>query len=146
MTTARYFAKAGAKAEKSPPGGGAVTTVVEKRHSRREMSVEDAATAMGIHRKTLVDRLRSAGLPSPRTIIGWSRLLTAARLLDDPGRTVEQVALRLDFPSGTALRNMFKRYTGLRTSEVRENGGVRCVLHAFKRVLAATAAGHHGRA
>jgi AraC-like DNA-binding protein len=111
-------------------------------HSRRDMSVEDAAAAMGIHRKTLVDRLRAACLPSPRAIIGWARLLMAARLLDDPGRTVEQVALQLDFPSGTALRNKFKRYTGLRTSEVRENGGVRCVLHAFKRELAATAAGH----
>lgn len=111
-------------------------------HARRDIGVEEAATAMGIHRKTLVDRLRAARLPSPRTIIGWSRLLMAARLLDDPGRTVEQVALKLDFPSGTALRNMFKRYTGLRTSEVRENGGVRCVLHAFKRQLAAATAGH----
>ena len=65
----------------------------------------------------------------------------AARLLEDPGRTIEQVALKLDFASGTALRNMFKRYTGLRTTEVRENGGVRCLLHAFKRELAAVSAG-----
>lgn len=65
--------------------------------------------------------------------------MIAARLLDDPGRTVEQVALMLDFPSGTALRNMFKRYTGLRTSEVRQNGGVRCVLHAFKKELVGAA-------
>ena len=65
----------------------------------------------------------------------------AARMLDDPARTVEQVALKLDFPSGAALRNMFKRYTGLRTTEVRENGGVRCLIHAFKRELAAVSAG-----
>ena len=65
----------------------------------------------------------------------------AARLLDDPGRTIEQVALKLDFPSGAALRNMFKRYTGLRTTEVRENGGVRCLVHTFKRELAAVSAG-----
>jgi len=110
-------------------------------HARRDMGVEAAATAMGVHRKTLVDRMRAAGLPSPRAIIAWSRLVLAARLLDDPGRTVEQVALMLDFPSGTALRNMFKRYTGLRTSEVRQNGGVRCVLHAFKRELASAGAG-----
>jgi AraC-like DNA-binding protein len=113
-------------------------------HARRDMTVEDAAAAMGVHRKTLVDRLRAARLPSPRAIIGWSRLILAARLLDDPGRTVEQVALMLDFPSGTALRNMFKRYTGLRTSEVRQNGGVRCALHAFKRELEKAAA--HERA
>jgi len=107
-------------------------------YARRDISVEHVASAMGVHRKTLVDRLRAAGLPSPRAIIGWSRLVIAARLLDDPGRTVEQVALMLDFPSGTALRNMFKRYTGLRTSEVRQNGGVRCVMHAFKKELVAS--------
>ena len=110
-------------------------------HARRNITVEEVATAMGVHRKTLVDRLKAARLPSPRAMIGWCRLLMAARLLDDPGRTVEQVALKLDFASGTALRNMFKRYTGLRTTEVRENGGVRCLLHAFKRELSAVSAG-----
>jgi AraC-like DNA-binding protein len=110
-------------------------------HARRDLSVEEVAQAMGVHRKTLVDRLKAAHLPSPRAMIGWSRLLMAARLLEDPGRTVEQVALKLDFPSGTALRNMCKRYTGLRSTEVRQNGGVRCLLHAFKRELAAVSAG-----
>ncbi len=109
-------------------------------HARRDISVEEVAGAMGVHRKTLVDRLRAARLPSPRSVIGWCRLLAAARLLDDPGRTVEQVALKLDFPSGTALRNMCKRYTGLRTTEVRQNGGVRCLMHAFKGELVALAA------
>src|SRR5688572_5404927 len=111
-------------------------------HARRDFTVEDVAAAMGVHRNTLVDRLKAARLPSPRAMIGWCRLLVAARLLDDPGRTVEQVALKLDFPSGAALRNMFKRYTGLKTTEVRENGGVRCMLHAFKRELAAVSAGN----
>ena len=110
-------------------------------HARRDITVEEVAAAMGVHRKTLVDRLKAARLPSPRAMIGWCRLLMAARLLDDPGRTIEQVALKLDFPSGAALRNMFKRYTGLRTTEVRQNGGVRCLVHAFKRELAAVSAG-----
>jgi AraC-like DNA-binding protein len=110
-------------------------------HARRNITVEEVAVAMGVHRKTLVDRLKAARLPSPRAMIGWCRLLVAARMLDDPGRTVEQVALKLDFPSGPALRNMFKRYTGLRTTEVRQNGGVRCLVHAFKRELAVVSAG-----
>ena len=111
-------------------------------HARRDITVEEVAAAMGVHRKTLVDRLKAARLPSPRAMIGWCRLLIAARMLDDPGRTVEQVALRLDFPSGAALRNMFKRYTGLRTTEVRQNGGARCLVYAFKRELAAVSAGN----
>lgn len=108
-------------------------------HARRDLGVESVASALGVTRKTLVDRLNTAHLPSPSAIISWTRLLVAARLLEDPGRSVEQVALLLDFPSGTSLRNMMKRYVGLRSSEVRENGGVRCILHAFKRELMSAA-------
>jgi AraC-like DNA-binding protein len=110
-------------------------------NGRRNLSVEELADALAVHRKTLVDRLNAAGFPSPSSVISWCRLLVAARLLDDPGRSVEQVALLLDFPSGTSLRNMMKRYTGLASTEVRENGGVRCVLHAFKRDLSLAKAG-----
>lgn len=113
-------------------------------HARRNLTVEEVAGALHVHRKTLVDRLTAAHLPSPRAMIGWCRLLVAARMLDDPGRTVEQVALKLDFPSGTALRNMCKRYTGLRTGEVRQNGGVRCIMHAFRRELSGVGAPRHG--
>ncbi|MEP7380155.1 MAG: helix-turn-helix domain-containing protein [Gemmatimonadota bacterium] len=105
-------------------------------NGRRALTVEDVADALNVHRKTLVARLKGAHLPTPSALISWCRLLVAARLLEDPGRSVEQVALLLDFPSGTSMRNMMKRYTGLRPGEIRENGGVRCVLHAFKRYLA----------
>ena len=104
-------------------------------HARHALSVSEVATALGVHRKTLVDRLAAASLPTPSAMIAWCRLLLAARLLEDPGRSVEQVALLLDFPSGASLRNMLKRYTGLRPGEIRENGGVRCVLHVMKRTL-----------
>lgn len=106
-------------------------------HARQALSVADVASALGVHRKTLVDRLAGASLPTPSAMIAWCRLTLAARMLEDPGRSVEQVALLLDFSSGTALRNMLKRYTGLSPREVRENGGLQCVLHAFRRTLAA---------
>ena len=100
------------------------------------ISVRAAAQALGLDRRTLVRRLDRARLPHPRRIAGWCRVIAAARLLDEPVYTLEQVALRLDFPSGTALRNMLRRYTGLRPSEIRENGGTRCVVHLFKREMA----------
>jgi methylphosphotriester-DNA--protein-cysteine methyltransferase len=62
-------------------------------------------------------------------------LMVCARLLEDPGRSVSQVAMLADFPSSTSLRNMLRRYTGLRPLEIRENGGLRCVLHAFKQAV-----------
>ena len=107
-------------------------------NGRRALTVEDLASALNVHRKTLVDRLSNAGFPSPSAVIAWCRLLVSARLLEDSGRSIEQVALLLDFPSGTSMRNMVKRYTGLRPGEIRQNGGVRCVLHAFKRELLAS--------
>jgi len=106
-------------------------------NGRRALTVEDVADALNVHRKTLVDRVSAANLPTPSALIAWCRLLVSARLLEDQGRSVEQVALLLDFPSGTSMRNMMKRYTGLRPGEIRENGGVSCVLHALKRALAA---------
>jgi AraC-like DNA-binding protein len=96
------------------------------------ISIRAAAEALGLDRRTLSRRLDRAGLPHPRRIAGWCRVIAAARLLDEPIYTLERVALLLDFPSGTALRNMLRRYTGLRPSEIRENGGVRCVMHLFR--------------
>jgi AraC-like DNA-binding protein len=105
------------------------------------ISIRTAAEALGLDRRTLVRRLDRAGLPHPRRIAGWCRVIAAARLLDEPIYTLEQVALRLDFPSGTALRNMLRRYTGLRPREIRENGGVRCVMHLLKREWTGARAG-----
>jgi AraC-like DNA-binding protein len=99
------------------------------------ISIRAAADALGLDRRTLVRRLERAGLPPPRRIAGWCRVIVAIRLLEEPIYTLEQAALRLDFPSGTALRNMLVRYTGLRPREIRENGGIRCALHVFRREL-----------
>ncbi|HVE77752.1 MAG TPA: helix-turn-helix domain-containing protein [Gemmatimonadaceae bacterium] len=83
-------------------------------------------------RRTFLNRLVDAGCPPPSEIIGWARLLVAAHFIEDPMRRVDRVAVDLDFPSGSALRNMLKRYTGLQPREVREKGGMRCVLEAFR--------------
>ena len=105
-------------------------------HAGDPPSVSSAAGALGLHRKTLVNRMTRAQLPPPSILVAWARLLAAARLLEDAGRSVEQTAHRLNYESPNALRNMLKRHTGLRPLEVRENGGLRYVLELFKAVLA----------
>jgi len=90
-----------------------------------------------VHRKTLAARLARAGMPTPLALIGWCRLLAAARAMEEGGRTLEQVALRLEFPGAAALRNMLARYTGLSPREVRRRGGVQSVIAAFRRTLTA---------
>lgn len=92
-------------------------------------SVATAARALGVPVRTLAARHRAAGTLAPGTVISWCRLILAVRMLEDPRRSVEQVAHALGFGDGPGLRNMLRRYTGLRVSEVRSATGGRHVVH-----------------
>jgi AraC-like DNA-binding protein len=70
----------------------------------------------------LSDRLSRARAPSPHKFLTWVRLAVAAELLSDPGRSAQQVALELDFPSGAALRNLFDRYVRATTEQIKQRG------------------------
>lgn len=98
-------------------------------------TVSDAARYLGVHPKTLVHRLRRSVRLAPSALIGWCRLFVAAHMLEDPNRSVAQIALALDFASSAALRGMLRRYTGLRPQEVRERGGLELVVAMFRRQL-----------
>lgn len=117
-----------------PEGARPVLELCLERRDRA-LTVGELSRMLGVHRKTLVNRLRAAGLPAPWQLVGWCRLLHAARLLEDPGRRLETIALHLDFASGTALRNMLSRYTGLSPAAVRAGGGLACVLPLFVRAM-----------
>jgi AraC-like DNA-binding protein len=93
--------------------------------------VERIAASFGVTRKTIASRLAAEELPPASQIIGWGRVLQAARLLEDRGRSVEEIALALDFDSGTALRHMLRRYTGMRPTELRAQGGLAAALPRF---------------
>ena len=99
--------------------------------------VVEAAKQLGVHRKTLRNRMQVAGLPAPAELRTWCRLFLAARLLDEAGRTVESVAHQLEFPSGSALRNLLKRRTGLTPHALRAAGGLRHLLNEFRADCAA---------
>jgi AraC-like DNA-binding protein len=99
--------------------------------------VTQVAEALGYHRKTLVNHCAQAEFLSPHELLCWCRLAVAGELMARTCRTIESIALQLDFPSDTSLRNMMKRYTGLKASEVRERGGAKCVVAAVRRVPAA---------
>jgi AraC-like DNA-binding protein len=101
------------------------------RHARSAPSVAAAAVALRVHRKTLALHCARAGMPSPSALSCWARLILAGQRLEDPGRTTERAAMELGFPSGSAFRNMLKRYTGLTPSDVRERGGSVCLVELF---------------
>lgn len=102
-------------------------------HAAHALTVPELARSLGVHRRTLVNRLRAHRLPPPSEFLAWMRLLLAAALLEDHARPIERIALELQFPSANAFRNSMRRYTGLGPSEVRMNGGLACVVAAYTR-------------
>jgi AraC-like DNA-binding protein len=105
-------------------------------HAAAAPTVPEIARALGVSRQTLATRLRAAGVPGPRELSLWCRLLLAADLLAGGGRTVDQVALTYDFPSANALRNALRRHADLGPADLRQVGAGG-VLAAFQRALTA---------
>lgn len=91
------------------------------------------AASLGVHRKTLFNICKRAGFLGPAELLAWVRLMLVGYLLETTGCTVERIAIDLSYPSPTALRNAFRRYIGLRASQVRACGGARAVLEALCR-------------
>lgn len=104
-------------------------------HPEKGRTVAGLAAVLGVHRKTLLNQCAHVGGPAPSELIGWCRLMLAAHLQAATGQTVEWVALELNYPSATALRNAMKRYTGLRARQVLDRGGLATVLQAFVKRL-----------
>ncbi len=102
------------------------------------VTVDALASVTGLHRKTLYNQCVQSGAPSPAALIAWSRLALVAYFLSRSGRTIESLANELEFPSPTALRNMMKRYTGLRAGEIRDAGGLERVAGALAATIAGT--------
>jgi AraC-like DNA-binding protein len=107
-------------------------------HACESPDINQISEALGIHRRTLVNRMQSAHLPPPSELWAWSRVLLAARYLEMPGRSVEWVAHTVGFPSANALRNSLKRYARLVPSELREDDGFARATLAFRAALLST--------
>ena len=96
-------------------------------------SSRQLAQVLGVNVKTLVKQCRTSGLPSPGALLNWVRLMVVAYLLESEGRKLEHVASAFGLESASPLRNLMKRYTGLRSLEVRTSGGLKVVIDAFLR-------------
>ena len=104
-------------------------------HLDEPLTVPSIASALGVHRKTLVNWMRAARCPPPREMATWCRLLVAAWMLQEPSRVIEQVALDLEFPSGNGFRNVLRRYAGLSPSEARTPEGLSAVVARFAEAM-----------
>jgi AraC-like DNA-binding protein len=107
----------------------AVLVAVTRAHMR--LTSHRLADILSTSSRTLVARLATHGFPPPQKLISWGRLIVAAQMLEDRNRSADAVARILDFPSGSAFRNMCQRYLGSTPQEIRAKGGAAFVVEAF---------------
>ena len=106
-------------------------TLLATTRAHQRLSSASLARILGVRRKVLTERLQQAGFPSPQPLLAWGRLIVAARMLEDPERSADSVAAALEFPSGSAFRNMCQRYLGAAPGDIRARGGAGYVIAAF---------------
>lgn len=94
------------------------------------------AKALHITPRTLSRWCRRAGLPPPKRLLAWMRVLLAAEFLDDPGRPVSAVALACGYAADSSLRLALRRFTGMSPTELRERGAFEAASAVFLVALA----------
>lgn len=107
------------------------------RLAHQPITGEDFASVAGMPERSLRKYCAQEALLSPQWIVGWARLLVAAFYLDEPGRTVANVAELLAFPSACALRNQLKRYSNLASRELRAGGTTVLLARALENAVRA---------
>jgi len=107
----------------------AVLIAVTRAHER--LTPGDLAKLLGRSPRALTRRLAAEALPSPQRLLAWARLIVAAHLLEDSGRSADRVAATLGFPSGSSYRNTCQRYLQATPHEIRKAGGAAFVLRRF---------------
>ena len=84
-------------------------------------NAEAVAAASNMNLRTLYRNLESAGIFSAWTLIVSARLLRAFGLLQDPGRSIKDIAAIAGYHSPWQLSQQFRAMTGRNTTEVRRD-------------------------
>ncbi len=104
-------------------------------HAEEQPRVVDLARAVSMTPRLLARDLRAQDLPTACRLLLWGRLLQAARLLESPGTTVDQVAFRVGYATGGALRRALNRHCGCPPGELKHRGGLTAAMEAFMAEL-----------
>jgi AraC-like DNA-binding protein len=106
-------------------------------------SVVRVAQHLNVHRQTPNQWCKKERHLRPEELVVWCRLLLVSAVLELTSRTLESIAVELDYASATALRNQLKNYTGLTSTQIRK-GGLSTVINVFLGRVAQRQAGFGG--
>lgn len=81
--------------------------------------------------RTVASWCRREGVPNPRRLLAWVRLLLAAELLDEDGRTAAQVARACGYTTDGALRRALRNFLGRSATALRGEGAFTTAARAF---------------
>lgn len=96
----------------------------------------DLAKAMHLSERTVLRWSERGALPPPRRLMAWMRILLAASLLDDPGRTVLSVAYACGYSSDGSLRRAMQDFVGTVPTALRREGAFSRASKLFLEELA----------
>src|SRR5205085_8947794 len=91
------------------------------RSPARFKNAQDLATAAGMNLRTLYRNLEPAGIYSARALVVSARLLRAYSFLQDPGRSIKDVAARTGYNSPWQLSQQLRELTGRTAEEIRRD-------------------------
>jgi AraC-like DNA-binding protein len=98
-------------------------------------TVRDLAQHLAVLPSTLMSRFFRAGLPAPKRYLALARLVRAARLFENPGFSVANIANHLDYSSPQSFGRHVRSLLGVTAVEFRRRfDGAAMLLH-FRETL-----------
>lgn len=89
--------------------------------SERSGTVQDLSLRLQVLPSTLMSRFFRARIPAPKRYLAYARLLRAARLFEDTGHSIADVANALDFSSPQSFGRHIQTFLGIAAGEFRRN-------------------------
>ena len=96
---------------------------------------KELARTLHLSERTVLRWAERSKLPPPRRLMAWMRILLAASLLDDPGRTVLSVAYACGYASDSSLRRAMQDFIGMIPTTLRREGAFARASALFHREL-----------
>ncbi len=90
----------------------------------RIATVRELAARMQVLPSTMMSRFFRARLPAPKRYLAYARLLRAARLFEDPGHSIADVANALEYSSPQSFGRHVRTLLGITAGEFRRTHSV----------------------